>query len=87
MPTNPDPLPRQLPSSPSLRHLKDQAKDLFKSGHADSLARAQFQIAHQYGFATLCCANTALRNERRPLPSAVPPRATQKNRCPSEAKR
>jgi hypothetical protein len=43
---------RQLPESPDLRHLKDQAKDLFKAGQAESLARAQFQIARQYGFAS-----------------------------------
>jgi len=43
---------RQLPASPDLRHLKDQAKDLLKSGQAESLARAQFQIARQYGFAS-----------------------------------
>jgi hypothetical protein len=43
---------RQLPENPDLRHLKDQAKDLFKAGQAESLARAQFQIARQYGFAS-----------------------------------
>jgi hypothetical protein len=42
---------RQLPENPDLRHLKDQAKDLLKAGQAKSLARAQFQIARQYGFA------------------------------------
>jgi hypothetical protein len=44
--------PRQLPANPDLRHLKDQAKDLLKAGHAESLTRAQFQIAQQYGFAS-----------------------------------
>jgi hypothetical protein len=44
--------PRQLPENPDLRHLKDQAKDLLKAGQAESLARAQFQIARQYGFAS-----------------------------------
>jgi hypothetical protein len=43
---------RQLPENPDLRHLKDQAKDLLKAGQAKSLARAQFQIARQYGFAS-----------------------------------
>ena len=43
---------RELPENPDLRHLKDQAKDLLKAGHAESLARAQFQIARQYGFAS-----------------------------------
>jgi ankyrin repeat protein len=43
---------RQLPDNPDLRHLKDQAKDLLKAGQAESLARAQFQIARQYGFAS-----------------------------------
>jgi ankyrin repeat protein len=43
---------RQLPANPDLRHLKDQAKDLLKAGQAGSLARAQFQIARQYGFAS-----------------------------------
>jgi ankyrin repeat protein len=43
---------RQLPENADLRHLKDQAKDLLKAGQAESLARAQFQIARQYGFAS-----------------------------------
>jgi ankyrin repeat protein len=43
---------RQLPENPDLRHLKDQAKDLLKAGEAKSLAKAQFQIARQYGFAS-----------------------------------
>jgi hypothetical protein len=43
---------RKLPANPDLRHLKDQAKDLLKAGQADSLARAQLQIARQYGFAS-----------------------------------
>ena len=44
--------PRPLPERPSLRHLKDQAKDLVKSGVARSIAAAQFQIARLYGFAS-----------------------------------
>src|SRR5580658_3903910 len=42
----------QLPPHPNLRHLKNQARDLHKSGHAKSLADAQFQIARHYGFAS-----------------------------------
>ncbi len=41
-----------LPERPNLRHLKDQAKDLLKSGAAESIADAQFKIAKQYGFAS-----------------------------------
>jgi len=44
--------PRPLPDHPNLRHLKDQAKDLVRSGQAASLAAAQFQIARLYGFAS-----------------------------------
>jgi ankyrin repeat protein len=44
--------PRRLPDHPDLRHLKDQAKDLLAGGQATSLAKAQFQIARQYGFAS-----------------------------------
>ena len=44
--------PRPLPVRPNLRHLKDQAKDLFKSGRAESLTDAQFKIARFYGFAS-----------------------------------
>jgi ankyrin repeat protein len=42
----------QLPDRPNLRHLRDQAKDLVRSGAAPTLADAQFQIARQYGFAS-----------------------------------
>jgi ankyrin repeat protein len=44
--------PRPLPDRPSLRHLKDQAKDLLKAGTAVSIADAQFKIARLYGFAS-----------------------------------
>lgn len=44
--------PRQLPENPNLRHLKDQAKDLFKAGGAESLTDAQFKIARLYGFSS-----------------------------------
>jgi ankyrin repeat protein len=40
----------QLPDRPNLRHLRDQAKDLVRSGAAPTVADAQFQIARQYGF-------------------------------------
>ena len=43
---------RSLPANPDLRHLKDQAKDLFQAGGAKSLADAQFQLAREYGFAS-----------------------------------
>jgi hypothetical protein len=43
-------VPRQLPNRPNLRHLKDQAKELLKTGGAKSLTDAQFKIARLYGF-------------------------------------
>jgi ankyrin repeat protein len=52
MSTDSQPPNRQLPSHPNLRHLKDQAKDLLKNGAAASIADAQLQIAHLYGFAS-----------------------------------
>ena len=45
-------VPRQLPDRPNLRHLKDQARDLLKTGGAKSLIDAQFKIARLYGFAS-----------------------------------
>jgi hypothetical protein len=42
--------PQSLPERPDLRHLKDQAKDLLRTGQAESLAKAQLRIARQYGF-------------------------------------
>jgi ankyrin repeat protein len=44
--------PRQLPTQPNLRHLKDQAKDLLKAGGATSTTDAQFKIARLYGFSS-----------------------------------
>ena len=44
--------PRPLPERPNLRHLKDQAWELLKSGQAPSLTDAQLQIARLYGFAS-----------------------------------
>jgi ankyrin repeat protein len=43
---------RRLPEHPDLRHLKDQAKDLLKTGQVASLANAQLQVARQYGIAS-----------------------------------
>jgi hypothetical protein len=42
----------QLRDRPNLRHLRDQAKDLVRSGALRTLAAAQFQLARQYGFAS-----------------------------------
>ena len=44
--------PQVLPDRPDLRHLKDQAKDLLRSGDARSLADALFGVARRYGFAS-----------------------------------
>jgi hypothetical protein len=44
--------PRQLPDRPNIRNLKDQAKDLLKTGEAKSLTDAQSKIARLYGFAS-----------------------------------
>ena len=44
--------PRPLPDRPNLRHLKDQAKNLYKAGTAASITDAQFKIARLYGFAS-----------------------------------
>ena len=52
MPGDSPSLPRALPDRPDLRHLKDQAWDLLRSGEAGSLNEAQFQIAREYGFAS-----------------------------------
>lgn len=40
----------RLPTEPNLRYLKDQAKDLLRSGGAPSLGAALFQIAKLYDF-------------------------------------
>lgn len=52
MSTDPQGAPRPLPDRPNLRHLKAQAKDLFKAGTAKSITDAQFQVAQLYGFAS-----------------------------------
>ena len=51
MSTDPQAAPHSLPDHPNLRHLKDQAKDLLKTGAATSITDAQFKIARLYGFA------------------------------------
>ncbi|MDQ2774150.1 MAG: ankyrin repeat domain-containing protein [Acidobacteriota bacterium] len=43
---------RVLPDRPSLRHLKGQARDLMKSGNANSQAEAHLKVARMYGFAS-----------------------------------
>ena len=40
----------QLPDRPNLRHIRDEANDLVRSGAAPTLADARFQIAREYGF-------------------------------------
>ncbi|HXI43574.1 MAG TPA: ankyrin repeat domain-containing protein [Bryobacteraceae bacterium] len=52
MSTDPQPGKRPLPDRPNLRHLKNQAKDLLKTGAAASITDAQFKIARLYGFAS-----------------------------------
>src|SRR5207249_8391816 len=52
MPTHSQDTPRPLPDRRDLRHLKNQAKDLFRAGDARSLTDAQFKIARLYGFAS-----------------------------------
>lgn len=52
MSTDPQAAPRPLPDRPNLRHLKDQAKDLLRTGAATSITDAQFKIARLYGFAS-----------------------------------
>src|SRR5713101_4446850 len=52
MSTDSQPGKRPLPDRPNLRHLKDQAKDLLKTGEATSLTDAQCKIARLYGFAS-----------------------------------
>ncbi|MBI2686711.1 MAG: hypothetical protein HYX27_10375 [Acidobacteria bacterium] len=52
MSTDSQAAPRPLPDRPNLRHLKDQAKDLLKTGAAATITDAQFQVARLYGFAS-----------------------------------
>lgn len=51
MSSNSSQLQNSLPEHPNLRHLKDEAWRLLRSGGAATLADAQFQIAKLYGFA------------------------------------
>ncbi len=44
--------PRPLPDRPNLRHLRDQAKEMVRSGQAPTHADALFRIARLYGFAS-----------------------------------
>jgi ankyrin repeat protein len=64
---------RVLPARPNLRHLKDQAKDLLKAGSLKSLAAAQLQLAHTYGFASWpkLKAHVALLEEAGQLKEAI----------------
>src|SRR3569833_671154 len=50
MPTKNKGTTGSLPARPSLRHLKDQAKDLLAAGNATSLTGAQRMVARSYGF-------------------------------------
>jgi ankyrin repeat protein len=52
MTDSPSPAPLSLPERPDLRHLKDQARDLLRSGDAASLAAALHAIARRYGFSS-----------------------------------
>lgn len=52
MTTPPTGAPRPLSDRPDLKQLKDQAKDLLRAGAAPTLAKAQFQLAREYGFAS-----------------------------------
>lgn len=64
---------RTLPDHPNLRHLKDQAKDLLRSGTARSLTDAQLKIAREYGFASWprLKAHLALLEEAGQLKNAI----------------
>lgn len=44
--------PHSLPDRPDLRRLKDQAREMVRSGQAATHAEALFQVARQYGFAS-----------------------------------
>jgi len=61
MSTDPQAAPRPLPDRPNLRHLKDQAKDLLRTGAAASISDAQFKIARLYGFGELAQAQVSRR--------------------------
>ncbi|HEY3624704.1 MAG TPA: ankyrin repeat domain-containing protein [Terracidiphilus sp.] len=44
--------PEPLPERPDIRHLKDQAKEMVRSGTVPSHGEALFRIARQYGFSS-----------------------------------
>jgi hypothetical protein len=73
MSTNPEGEPRALPSRPNLRHLKDQARDLVRTGAATSLAAALFTVARAYGFTSWSKLKThvTLRSAERALADAI----------------
>ena len=52
MPNDSSPAPLPLPENPDLRHLKDQAKEMVRSGEAPSHTDALFRLARAYGFAS-----------------------------------
>src|SRR5438874_2029644 len=52
MSTDPQDAPRPLPERPNLGHLKDEARDLLRTGGAATIADAQFKVARLYGFAS-----------------------------------
>lgn len=52
MSTEPSEPTRSLPDRPDLRFLKNQAKELFTDGGAESLTQAQLKLAREYGFAS-----------------------------------
>ena len=52
MPAESSANPLPLPARPNLRHLKDQARELLRTGGASSLSEAQLKIARKYGFAS-----------------------------------
>jgi len=64
---------RPLPQRPNLRHLRDQAKDLLRSGEAKSLTHAQYTIAKSYGFPSWSKlrAHIASLNEAGQLKAAI----------------
>ena len=52
MSTDPQAAPRRLPDRPSLRHLKDQAKDLFKTGGLHRSPTRSSRLRVSMGFAS-----------------------------------
>src|SRR4051794_33876825 len=50
--SNDHPSTSQLPPKPDIRHLKDQAKDVLKSGKVATLPAALFEVARRYGFSS-----------------------------------